>query len=140
MPSARHMFAEALPAVSIVSLKSLHKAELTPHSVAEILGVELATSEPPFGGVRYWLKCPLCGRRCGVLYYRDRYACRRCNRVVYESQYDRPAIRQSARTFLLMLRLEALKQRPRLASKRKFERQRLATMVKLAKMIDISLP
>ena len=140
MPSPAYQFAEALPAVSVVSVKALKREGLTPRDVAEILGVELATSMTSFGGLRYWFQCPSCGRRVGVLYHRDRYACRQCNKVVYESQYDRPALRKAAKQFELLLRFEASKTRPKQAKRRKFVEKRFATMTKLAQMLEISLP
>jgi len=46
-----------------------------------------------YGGWRYWLLCPDCGRRCGKLYkpragYRDEYLCRDCHDLVYSSAQD----------------------------------------------------
>lgn len=43
-----------------------------------------------FGGERRWLLCPGCGRRCRLLYGGARFRCRRCQRLVYESQYEAP--------------------------------------------------
>ena len=38
----------------------------------------------PFGGARAWFRCPVCGRRCAILYLRAGYfACRRCQALVY---------------------------------------------------------
>ena len=140
MPSPSFCFADTLPAVSVVSTKALRREGLTPQDVAEILGVELATSMTSFGGLRYWFKCPVCGRRVGVLYFRVRYACRQCNKVVYESQYDRPALRKAAKQFELLLRFEASKTRPKQAKRRKFVERSFQTMTKLAQMLEISLP
>ena len=42
-----------------------------------------------FGGVRFWFVCPGCSRRVGVLYLapgHDRFRCRYCLRLAYESQ------------------------------------------------------
>lgn len=40
-----------------------------------------------FGGHRRWFICPCCDKRMGFLYMRHgRFACRRCNRISYESQ------------------------------------------------------
>jgi hypothetical protein len=39
------------------------------------------------GGVRRWLVCPTCFRPMGVLYLRSRrFACRKCQRIAYQSQ------------------------------------------------------
>lgn len=47
--------------------------------------VNVTTTRPFFGGVRNWFSCPRCGRRCGVLYGPDVFACRLCHGLVYES-------------------------------------------------------
>ena len=49
-------------------------------------GFALTTTTPRFGGLRYWLLCPRCGRRVGKLYLVDRWACRRCHKLSYQSQ------------------------------------------------------
>lgn len=44
-----------------------------------------------YGGSRPWFRCPLCGRRCAVVYYGapgGRFACRHCARVGYLSQCE----------------------------------------------------
>ena len=39
------------------------------------------------GGARRWLVCPTCFRPMGVLYLRNnRFACRKCQRIAYQSQ------------------------------------------------------
>ena len=44
-----------------------------------------------YGGRRPWFCCPSCGRRVALLYGAGVYfACRRCYRLVYESQRERP--------------------------------------------------
>jgi hypothetical protein len=55
--------------------------------------VSTTTTRPFYGGARRWFVCPGagCGRRCAKLYSpnpgRSPFACRRCWRLVYESQY-----------------------------------------------------
>jgi hypothetical protein len=39
-----------------------------------------------YGGERPWWRCPLCGRRVLVLYFRRCWGCRRCLRLTYRSQ------------------------------------------------------
>jgi hypothetical protein len=69
-------------------------------SPEEALGVRgnMTTTEPRYGGVRYWWECPQCWRRCRVLYAypaqgRERFMCRRCQGLRYyvhnESHPDR---------------------------------------------------
>lgn len=57
--------------------------------------VKLTTTQPNYGGTRYWFVCPRigCGRRVAKLYVtEDRICgCRRCLRLVYEVQYRRSA-------------------------------------------------
>jgi hypothetical protein len=48
------------------------------------------TTRPFYGGARRWLVCPNCSGGCAKLYQPDRsspFACRRCWRLVYWSQY-----------------------------------------------------
>jgi len=40
---------------------------------------------PELGGRRRWLSCPRCRRRCRVLYRAQRFRCRKCLGLVYES-------------------------------------------------------
>ena len=49
-------------------------------------GFPLTTTTPRFGGLRYWFLCPRCGRRAGKLYHVERWACRRCHNLAYQSQ------------------------------------------------------
>ena len=49
-----------------------------------------------YGGWRYWLVCPGCQRRYGVLYNQsdpDWYACRKCHDLTYASSQDAQADR-----------------------------------------------
>jgi hypothetical protein len=40
-----------------------------------------------YGGSRKWFRCPVCARRCELLYLRAyRFACRKCQRIAYTSQ------------------------------------------------------
>ena len=53
-----------------------------------------------FGGFRRWFACPNCGRRVGKLYSPSQslpFACRRCWRLVYASQYQNPKSRALSR-------------------------------------------
>jgi hypothetical protein len=49
------------------------------------------TTEPFFGGLRFWWLCPECGRRCGILYLppkRTYFKCRLCHRLTYRSSQE----------------------------------------------------
>lgn len=48
--------------------------------------VRYAFDATPFGR-RQWFLCS-CGRRCRILYGGDRFRCRTCHRLRYESQYE----------------------------------------------------
>lgn len=50
---------------------------------------EFSFTAQAFGGVRRWIVCPSCQRRCRVLYGGRHYRCRTCYRATYESQYER---------------------------------------------------
>lgn len=50
--------------------------------------VQLTTTRPHYGGVRWWFICPVvrCGRRVGALYGGKVFACRHCHQLAYPSQ------------------------------------------------------
>ena len=51
----------------------------------------LDTTSPHFGGLRYWVLCPGCGRRCSKLYAcagRKYFSCRLCYDLTYQSSND----------------------------------------------------
>jgi hypothetical protein len=57
----------------------------------------LLPTQPTYGGERWWIVCPACGRRCGAVYLVPRgrcrqhgmlWACRRCQALVYPSQHE----------------------------------------------------
>lgn len=48
--------------------------------------VEICESATGNGGKRYWFSCPLCSKRCGVLYknpHNNALGCRKCLNVKY---------------------------------------------------------
>lgn len=58
---------------------------LRQHSPLEL---RFTSSSPHFGGQRYWLLCPRCGKRVGKLYrpkMADKFECRHCHRLTYTS-------------------------------------------------------
>jgi hypothetical protein len=59
-----------------------------------------------FGGVRYWIACPRCARRCRVLYWGvERLRCRLCLELRYASQLKQPGQRAEERAFRIARRL-----------------------------------
>ena len=51
--------------------------------------VDLATSQTSFGGERFWFKCPICGKRAGVLFQHpvsSTVGCRPCLGLEYRSR------------------------------------------------------
>jgi hypothetical protein len=62
--------------------------------------VPLEMTEPHFGGRRWWMSCPSCGRRVSKIYLPpggDTFACRNDWRLVYESQRRDSVSREIAR-------------------------------------------
>lgn len=65
----------------------------------------LTTTQPPFGGVRWWAWCPVCGARRRIVYLppgRCLFGCRACHKLTYRSsqeahKYDRGTYAQVAR-------------------------------------------
>jgi hypothetical protein len=64
-----------------------------------VMGVEVTTTVPHLGGVRWWFSCPDCSARCASLFYvpGGGLVCRRCSGVTYASQ-RLSAARRLART------------------------------------------
>lgn len=58
-----------------------------------------------FGGQRVWWLCPHCGRRVAVLYGGQRYACRHCQRLTYQSTRNTPESQTFARADKVRQRL-----------------------------------
>ncbi|MDI6614102.1 hypothetical protein QMA64_05850 [Leuconostoc suionicum] len=52
--------------------------------------VKLTTTSPNYGGVRYWLVCPVCGKRKVTLYdVKSVMACRSCAKLYYPLQENK---------------------------------------------------
>ena len=66
----------------------------------------LVLTEPHFGGKRWWFVCPPCGRRCGILYFREGanppWGCRRCLRLRYACQGEGRSYRLVRRLRLVL--------------------------------------
>ncbi len=49
--------------------------------------VQLEKTSCNFGGFRWWMRCPLCKKRCARIYFERGYvACRKCLGLFYKSQ------------------------------------------------------
>lgn len=62
----------------------------------------------PFGGGRYWFRCPMegCGRRVAILHWgSSRFACRRCQGLAYSSQREDAIDRNLRRARKIKLKL-----------------------------------
>lgn len=46
----------------------------------------LSSTPQPTGGLRWWMHCPRCDRRCAKLYGSGAFACRVCRALLYRSQ------------------------------------------------------
>ena len=50
--------------------------------------IHFTTTEPRFGGIRWWFMCPTCDRRCAKLHLPPRageFRCRCCHSLTYKS-------------------------------------------------------
>ena len=61
--------------------------------------IPLTTTQPHYGGERWWFICPAqgCSKRVSVLYLAQIFACRRCCNFTYTSQNEAPAFRLLSR-------------------------------------------
>jgi len=51
--------------------------------------IPLTTTDCEFGGVRYWMHCPRCSRRCAKLYRAyGCFRCRKCHNLTYTSSQE----------------------------------------------------
>jgi len=69
--------------------------------------IRLSTTTPHYGGKRWWFHCPAagCGRRVGVLYLANIFACRNCYNLAYTSQNKAPHDRYTDKAFALAQKL-----------------------------------
>lgn len=72
---------------------------LQSNMVVEIVGVDvdITVSYPYFGGNRFWFSCPICKRRCGVIYVHPfgPVGCRLCLNLTYPQQRYKGMIEES---------------------------------------------
>lgn len=47
--------------------------------------VSVVTTQPNYGGARYWWLCPSCNKRVRILYGGKIFACRKCHNLTYET-------------------------------------------------------
>lgn len=60
--------------------------------------ISIVRTPGPLGGMRKWLLCPRCKRRC-VLLYRNDYVCRICAKGRYRSELASPHQRKLLKAF-----------------------------------------
>ena len=85
------------------------------------------------GGERVWFRCPGCGTRMAILYYRTgRFRCRQCCGLAYLSQRKRPPERALRRAQNIRMRLGGVADltapfpdRPRYMRHRKYDHLRM---------------
>ena len=109
--------------------------------------VHLSFTEPTYGGRRWWLHCPITGRRVGKLYKPlggDRFACRQAWRLGYQSQRDAKRDRPFEQMFRLQRKLGGDQgydmglRRPKGMWRRTYERH-LAEYERLAAICDVEM-
>lgn len=69
--------------------------------------VNLTHTACHYGGVRPWFLCPRCRRRCAILYGGQRFYCRCCHGLAYQSQRDDRSYRALHRAQKIRRRLGA---------------------------------
>ncbi|MCP5361149.1 MAG: hypothetical protein H6908_00700 [Hyphomicrobiales bacterium] len=68
--------------------------------------IRLVATVPHYGGERWWFQCPHCRQRVGVLYLgAERFACRTCYGLAYQSTRETPSMRYLRRARTLHKRL-----------------------------------
>lgn len=51
--------------------------------------IQIEQTQPHFGGVRHWFRCPECARRSGKLYFHaGMFVCRLCADLAYQSSRE----------------------------------------------------
>lgn len=70
--------------------------------------ITITSTECHYGGTRSWFACPACHHRAAVLFLRSgRFACRKCQRISYQSQSGSALDRVCNRFYQLEARVEA---------------------------------
>jgi hypothetical protein len=89
--------------------------------------IRVVRSPVHFGGEREWLLCPDCRKRFDLLYIANRrFLCRRCNRLAYQTQWEKRAGRQLIKVERLWKRagheFSGEGQRPRYMQRQTYDR------------------
>jgi hypothetical protein len=87
--------------------------------------VEFAWTPCRFGGLRTWLTCPDCKRRCAVVYGVNdfgRFSCRRCMRLAYSSEAETTSDRLTRKLLKCEAKLGEDGERPKGMWRRTHER------------------
>ncbi|MBM2820831.1 MAG: hypothetical protein HW405_591 [Candidatus Berkelbacteria bacterium] len=93
-PNNLGLLVEECPKIKISDFLKKYRAELKKTlilSELEIMGtnVGLTLSKTRYNGIRFWFKCPICGRRIGVLFKHpltNATGCRKCLNLEYRKR------------------------------------------------------
>lgn len=68
--------------------------------------IKVSATACNYGGHRYWLVCPQCGKRYGVLYRKEScWACRKCQGLAYGSQIRESSYHDYTKYFYKAVRI-----------------------------------
>lgn len=103
--------------------------------------VTMDTQPCRYGGARSWFRCPHCGARALVLFFRwERFACRGCQRVSYRSQSGGAADRAFGRYHALASLVEAPRPKwQRLATRQRLIDRYVAASIEVDRITDRAL-
>jgi len=105
LPEGRVLFVRCeAPSTWSTRRVSLHWATSHAPETKREANLLLVSRPQPFGGRRWWWKCPRCDRRRGGLFLAGGWACRRCLRLTYRSQREHEWHRGDRRLRTLALR------------------------------------
>lgn len=121
-----------------VSLRFSESLRASGLSIPNDVTFWLIHTDPTFGGERWWIVCPPCGRRCAAIYlvppgyirqHGMPWACRRCHRLIYPTQREGKGDRALRRLRSILHRADAAwipfvlpRRRPKGMHQRTFDR------------------
>ena len=72
------------------AVDSISVAKEPSRAIVGTVKVMLSRTPCFLGGYRAWFLCPLCRRRCCLLYLGNGFACRQCLRLAYRVEHEAP--------------------------------------------------